>query len=403
MPQNPERRIITSKFTSSWIASVRNAERLSKDRKIREAAWAQWAIDQMTFMTGAESREYPALVLDGRFHDPKGKGPLVKPHLEIPARVFEAEDKSFPARVALAGNALAFPWWLYHEVTAVRRALFGGAGSEIADVAAALYGSRDHIAAHANAISRAVVGQWSTVEAAIFDSDDGLSSVACRSFTMQEISKVFPEAEKFGLRIDFDQRLAEKAGVWASRRVGVWHMAGNSSCESRFSIGVLTPRLTANSQFTDELFAIRSESPAALLVRTLLLRRIASECLGVDPDSCGVLLPQVTPSMQGAHLKAVTAVVGKKLPEASEKAAVGFLQAFPKASDAWAAVENWASESGVLLTVTQEGFEAAHRRAARFARRAESPDRDDINVILPIGWDSKSRVVRVMFARNPSA
>ena len=32
-------------------------------------------------------------------------------------------------------------------------------------------------------------------------------------------------------------------------------------------------------------------------------------------------------------------------------------------------------------------------------RRAEDPDRDDINVLLPIAWDSRSRVVRVTFSR----
>jgi hypothetical protein len=33
-------------------------------------------------------------------------------------------------------------------------------------------------------------------------------------------------------------------------------------------------------------------------------------------------------------------------------------------------------------------------------RRAEEPERDDINVLLPLAWDEKSRVVRVTFSRR---
>jgi hypothetical protein len=33
-------------------------------------------------------------------------------------------------------------------------------------------------------------------------------------------------------------------------------------------------------------------------------------------------------------------------------------------------------------------------------KRAEEPDRDDINVLLPLAWDAQSRVVRVTFSRR---
>jgi hypothetical protein len=49
--------------------------------------------------------------------------------------------------------------------------------------------------------------------------------------------------------------------------------------------------------------------------------------------------------------------------------------------------------------VAKEGFLAAHRNALRFMRRAETPERDDVNVLLPLAWDDRSRVVRVTFSR----
>jgi hypothetical protein len=401
MATTADKRLLSSPFVGSWISSARKEQpRFSKDRASREAAWAQWAVESLVEMTGSAERNYPALVLDGRFHDPKGKGPLVRPHLEIPNRVFSEELSDFPTRLALAGNALGFGWWMYHEVTALRRSLFGGAGTPINAIADLLFAERDVIAAHTVALSRMVANHWSKVESLLFEAEDGLSSIAASSFSMSEIEKVLPQASDFALRVDFDQRLVEKSGNWASRRVGVWSISGHSECDTRFSFGVLTPRLTANSQFSDDLFAIHTESPASLLIRALLFRRIIADCLELDPDASGVVIPKKAPNLEGAHLKSVPAVPGKKLPEASETSAVRFLTSFDCAEDAWEVLSKFSKDSSILLTVTEDGFEAAFRRARRFMRRAEQLDQDDINVMLPIGWDDQNRVVRVMFAQN---
>jgi hypothetical protein len=82
------------------------------------------------------------------------------------------------------------------------------------------------------------------------------------------------------------------------------------------------------------------------------------------------------------------------------EAAVHFIQTYPKAEDAFGALEEWAMRSGSVLTVLKEGHMAAHRRAQRFLRRAEEIERDDIDVLLPIAWDEKNRVVRVTFVRS---
>jgi len=92
------------------------------------------------------------------------------------------------------------------------------------------------------------------------------------------------------------------------------------------------------------------------------------------------------------------AQVGKKLPEASLAAAVNFLHVYDDAEAAWKAIEIVARRSGAVLTVTHDGYVSAHANALRYLRRAEEPERDDINIVLPLGWDDKARVVRFSFS-----
>jgi hypothetical protein len=391
-------RLLTSPFISSWIGEARSgADRFDGDLRVRTAGWAQWAVEHLVEMTGARDRVYPAFLLEGRFHDPRGRGPLQDPHLEIPRAVLSKDDTSFPLRIALLGNALAFPWWLPDEVMAVKRAAFiPGAGA--GDLGAVLAARRADLVATAAALHRQVAGRWEEVEKIMFAAPGELAASATGGFGSEEIAEVLPDAAVWQMRVVYDPVLAEKAGEWASRRLGVWQIRARAGGQE-IALGVLTPRLTANSQFIDPLFAIEKESPAALLVRICVLRRIASRHLGIGAPQTGLRAPVAPLRTAGAHLRAVVAKVGSKLPEASVEAAVHFLHTYPTPDEAWEALSEWAGRTGTLLTVSEEGFRDAHRRAQRFVRRAEDPERDDVNVLLPLGWDERSRVVRVSFSR----
>lgn len=50
--------------------------------------------------------------------------------------------------------------------------------------------------------------------------------------------------------------------------------------------------------------------------------------------------------------------------------------------------------------MSEDTFSTAFRRAALRVRRAEEPDREDIDLILPLAWDHKGGVVRVTFSRG---
>jgi hypothetical protein len=394
--------LLPTPWVSSWVGRARPGDLHDPDLGRRAAAWAQWSIDNLCHMQGMYDRAYFALKLPARFYDPRGNGPKVRPHLEISPRVLDRLDPSFPDRLALAGNALLFPWWVVSEVTAIRRALMTTQRGSLGDVIDLLGERRGALQEAVAGLSRTAHPQWSVVEGLLVSSPDGLSPTAAGDFDRDEVAAFFPPARDLQLEVVYDVKLREVNGMWASRRVGVWQVRGTNASGEAFSFGVTTPRLTAGSLFKDPLFRVETESVAALLVRGLLLRRlIATHLEGGDAKVQDRRDASALSGPGKPHLRSVPARVGAKLPQASVESAVHFLQAYPNAADAWSVLRDWAG-TGYLLTVTEDSFKASHRNCRRYVRRAETPPRDDIDVVLPLAWDvgGNSRVVRVTFARS---
>lgn len=396
MEESAARRALPTPFVSSFVSRARAGDLTDPDPAKRSSAWAHWAVTSLAEMRGYTDRAYTALVLPGRFYDPKGKGPTVRPHLEVPAWVLERPAPDFPDRLAQAGNGLTFPWWLLTEVTAVRRAVFNTQRGPAQELLDSLVEHRLPLVEALAAASRLAAESWSVVEEELVSSPDGLSDDATGDFDVDAVSDLFPAARGMGLSVVYDTRLREANQQWASRRVGVWQLVSSTS---KSSVGVVTPRLTANSLFRDPLFSPERESAAALLVRTLLLRRLLSRHVGTAAAPA-LVTPPKAPAVSGPHLRAVVAKVGARMPKASVPAAVRFLQTYPDAEDAWAALSRWSGNT-YLLTVSHDGFVAAHANALRYVRRAEDPERDDIDVVLPLAWDQgpTPRVVRATFSR----
>lgn len=389
-------KVLPSPFVSSFVGRAREGALHDPDPQRRAAAWARWAIDALEEFKGLSDREYVGLVLPGRFHDLGRNAVPIRPHLEIPRRVLARADEEFPDRLAQCGNALEFPWWVVQEVTALRRSVFNTPDGSVLPLLDALNAHRGALLAAVEELNAAVGHGWQAVEEKLVASPHSLLDVVTGDFTTAEIGAFFPPAAGLQLRVVFDSQLRETSKEWAVRRLGVWQLrTGSSATEA--ALGVITPRLTRNSLFADKLFAPTDEAPASLFVRCLLLRRLLRTVLSEEHDARLVPDPTV-PGSGGPYLRAVVARPGAKLPEASIEAAVHFLQTYPDAENGWTVLQRWAGET-YLLTVAKEGFLAAHRNALRFLRRAETPERDDVNVLLPLAWDDKSRVVRVTFSR----
>lgn len=389
-------KILPTPFVSSFVGSAREGSLHDPDPVLRAGAWATWVMGALEEFKGLSDREYVGIVLPGRFHDVSKNSIPVRPHLEIPERILASKDPDFPARLSQAGNALEFPWWLLSEVTAVRRAVFSGPRGDVGPLLQLLNGHRQTMVSALLDLNSSVGKLWHLVEEKLVTYPKDLLAYASAPFTTEEVRAFMPAAAGMNLSIVYEETLAKTNAEWAVRRIGVWQMRA-STPKGSMSLGVVTPRLTRNSLFTDPLFTPSLEAPGALLIRCLLLRRLMTGFLKESQQ--GILRPDpVEPGEGGPYLRAVLSKPGTKLPEASVESAVRFLQAYPDGDKAWQTLNKWAGVAH-LLTVSYDAFLAAHTNALRYIRRADDPLRNDINVVLPLAWDSKSRIVRLTFVR----
>jgi hypothetical protein len=348
-------------------------------------------------MRGKDNRDYVALVLDGHFYDPRGTGPGVRPHLELGTWVLNKKNLELADRLALMGNGLCFPSWLTIEVTALRRALLNVPAGSVSEFRDVLVLNSAPLRASLLTLNDAVKDHWDIIEALALECDEGLADSVAAGFSTTDIEEYFPAATGLELSVSYDAKLAERSEAKVSRRVGVWQVSGRSSDGGRFSMGVVTPRLTSSSTLRDPLFDVGSEGLGAVLVRGLLLTRLAQRFLGAEGLGAvaGVRGQLDRPK---PFLRTMVGRPKQKLAEASIGAAVHFLQTFPEGEDAWEAISGHAERGGIFLTVNKDGYLRSHRNALRYLRRAEDPERDDINVVLPVGWTTQNKSVRFTFS-----
>lgn len=387
-------------FVASWIGRAHPGDLRDPDPTRRTAAWAHWFLTSLRPMTGVSNRPYTAVMLPGQFYDPRGTGPQVPPHLEVPSHVLDRPSAHFPDRLAQVGNGLLFSWWLVPEVMAAKRALFATSRGDIGPLTDLLTERRVSLHTTFVSVEETARTHWPAIEELLATHPDELADAATGDFPIDQVADYWPPAHELNLRVEFDQRLRESRGRTA-RRVGVWRLrAGDSDPET--DLGVITPRLTRSSLFADPLFRPAGESSAALLVRALVLRRLIAQ---VDATAAtGQVGPHRPHARSLGSLRAVPARVGEKIPEASPRAAVRFILAHSDPDEAWAALTAWAQTRGnaaapgqAALTITAESFHGAHRTALHAVRRAEEPARDDINTILPLAWDVGNKVVRLTY------
>lgn len=387
---------LTSPFVVSWIGQARDLDRRCQDPKQRAGAWAQWALTALDVTSHSSSREYFALRLPGTFYDPRGKLRHTFPHLEIPGSVARSADPSFPARLASAGNGVSFPSWLLPEVLALKRSLFAGAGSDCSQVVDVFGSAAASLMVSFRSARSALADVWPAVESALVEDPGSLVDPVTSGFSSEQVAAVFPALAQFDTVVTFDAKLAQVSGQWAPRRVGVFSVSG--ACDgAAFSLPVIGGRLTRSSVFSDPLFDPRTESLQVLLVRTLLFSRLA----GVVPAPVAC-----DPVPVRAGFKVVPVRADQRMPQASLAAAVKFVQVFPQSSAAWEALTRWAGGRALThgaaleLTVTRDGFTAAHRAVSGAVARLADPRRDDVNVLLPLAWETGARVVRVTYVHG---
>lgn len=392
MPAVTDRALLASLLTTPWLSSfvgrAHDGPLTEWDPARRAAAWAHWAVQSLDEFSGNGQRTYIGITLSGDFSPQRGGPADTKPHLEVPARTLAAPDPLFPERISCAGNTLTYPWWVTSEVIAARRVIFTPAGGDITPLLSGLTEYREGLAGAVTTLTEEV--NKHTRDDLILDPD------IADDITVAETTSLIPLAASLNLHADFDPKMRESNGPFIGRRIGVWSLKGTSETSGEFSLGVITPRIGKTGPSTKGTLAPHSESVPALLLRAVILKRLLARLHAPCPVG---QLPRDEGAGARPYLRAIVAKAGAKTPEASTEAAVHFLHTFPDVAEAWAALNAWAGEE-YLLTVSKESFTAAHVNSLRYLRRGEEPAREDINVVLPLAWDSRSRVVRATFSRG---
>lgn len=393
MSTSPPAGLLRRRFVTSWIGQARPGDLTDPQLNVRAAAWAHWAVSSLAEMT-SHDRRYPAVVLPGRFYTSNNSAPTVAPHLEIPARVLSHPDQTFPLRLAAVGNGLRFAQWIVPEVTAVRRAVFSPCPGDAAAFVTALDTQRPALVAAVAEATARLRQHWDRLAGDLVTDPGPLSTLVCADASADEVCRFAPALAAWRPRLTFDPQLRERSGDKAARRVGVWVLETGADTDT-VRIGAVTPRLTASSLWSDDLFDPYREGLAALVARGVVLDRLLA-LADLDPVPA---TPLTDNDSEPLTLRAIPARPGAEMPRAGVDSAVAFLQAYPTTAAAWEAVEAWAQRTNATLTITRAAHAAAHVACIRSLRRAEDPDRDDVDVLLPLVWVG-TKVARLSVVRG---
>lgn len=393
---------ISTPFITSWFSRVRQGDLRDFDLSRRSGAWAGWFIKNMQEFHTANNRPYIGLNLPGQYFDPEGKLAKYTPNVEIPEHIFNYVSQMFPERLSYAGNGLLFPWWVIDEVNAVKRMLFSVPKTNPSE----LY---DLLSQSANGLSKTAIkaneqlGEiFDQIENLIKTHPDQISELLTGDFEENEIMAYWPNAKGVITRIEFDRILREKSKTRAYSRMGVWRIVNENNIDAVSVLGVITPRLSRKTYFDDPLFDPDKESPAVNLIRGLLCTRILKF---LKTDQAQLQVVNVGSVSRHTGFRVIVAQTGQKTPQPHPKAALGLIQAFPDAESAWEALCTWAQTSGsipgnkrVILAVNKESFLAGWHNVTTSLANKKIPRQKDVNIVLPLGYDEKERVVRVTHA-----
>lgn len=399
----------SSKFVSSFIGKSRKGDLFSESLPHRSAAWANWFTSSLTVFQGLADREYVGLALPAKFYD-NLYAPEVTPHVEIPGRVLHASAEFFPVNLALLGNAILSPSWIFSEVKATRKALFMDV-TDISSFATFLYSYRSGLVDRLVDLQVSLKNSYSLFESTVMSNPAIVSDIILKGFDTKAVKKIlrdFPYTVSIYPEPDF----ASKQNKWISRRLVPWRVDFSATSTEKLtmrarenikffegssdnvsgSFGVVTPRLTFNSLFNDPLFSPSRDSLASILVRILLLEELTK----FFPSNIENKFPvPATDNLNTFSFRPIPARPDAKAPQASTKAAVAFVTAFNNPDSAFAALSSWAGGKYVL-TVSRKDFISSFISARKAISRLEDPSRYDINNILPLCWYS-SKVFRVSF------
>lgn len=382
--------ILHNRFVGSWLPYAHDGNRFTTNRQEREAAWASWAVDNLVWVE-SKKRDYPALRLpEARFYEETN--PSNKPYKTTPPHVElttpNTPNPLFGAQLAMAGNGLAFPWWMYSEVTALKRVLnFTPHTDTWNTVSELLWNNRTGLVAALNTVRNFAEPLWDEIVECMSTDPEKLTNTVCSPFTPTQVTAALPDNP--GLSVNYEKRLFDRNKKWSARRVGIWQI---NTPDQKLKIGVVVPRLTQTSTFLDPLFDPATESPAALLVRVLILQRVCRTHFDWNPPT--PRKNRVTKPGRKPHFAGLPSKPGGKPTEASQETVQKMLTDHTTPPQLWDMLETWTQNRGYVLGVKKETW----LKTAYQIRAGAPPTRRTANTLLPVVWDpARKRSLRVIY------
>lgn len=375
-----EKSIKTDIFTGDYIKRIN--------------AYAGYIINNLMITHGA-GREYVAIKLPGKFFSRGSDTHNLTPHIEIPDRFLDFPGDDFLLKISNMGNGLHFNYLTTNEVTAIKRSLFiNSENSENIKFIEELASYRESLINKYNELLAVAERQWVAVEL-FLNEEGGEASDLVREGFANSLSAILPWANKYNIIIKFDSKLSEISGVNLVKRIGIYTICNNKN----INLAVVTPRLTKNSLFRDELFTPEKDSTLAILMRTLVLTNILDKIFN-DSKKIALTRDEIYFRNKG-HLRAIPAKAGSPLPEPSKRACINLTAAFREAKTAYQEIKKWCGDE-YTLTIKENEFIDSYNRILYELHRLGELDQRDINIILPIIWSNDGTISRLTYVQRGS-
>ena len=345
----------------------------------RVQSWSFWASTNLARISG-NNRKYVALMLPGCYYQ-NNQNVTVNPHIEIKESTL---SKNLDADIVISviGNSLLNKYWLYSEIKALRNSI-NGISKNDRTLIDTLESSRAEILRDLAEYKALVELYWDDFTAEIATNPAEITSKIL--FDIENLSIDFPKLKNMNYVIKLNSVLSEMDKEYSIRRTGVWDIFHNETQV----LTCLTPRLTKNSQFFNKA---ENESILSIYIDLILLKRIYERYNIFGNKSKSSLV-----TSRGYIIK-LTTKFGSKIPEASVKAGVNFVQK-NTLEKGWQLIQNSITD-GEYILLEKDDFYNSYSAITNKIKKLEEISQEEVNRILPLVMTKDHKLYRLTYGEK---
>lgn len=347
--------------------------------KNRVQSWSYWATSNLASVNG-KNRNYVAIMLPGCYYQ-NNQYVTVNPHIELKDATL---NRNLDSDIVLSviGNSLLNKYWLYSEIKALRKSINGITKND-RTLIDTLESNRIEIVKNLAEYKDLVELYWDDFTAEIATNPAELTKDIL--YDIEDLTTDFPKLSGMNYIIKLNSVLEEMDKEYSIRRIGVWDIIHNENQV----LTCLTPRLTKNSQFFSKA---ETESILSIYIDLILLKRIYKRynIFGSNVDRSLI-------TTKGYIIKLATKF-GAKIPEASVKAGVNFVQK-NSLDQAWQLIQN-AITDGEYILLEKDEFYNSYSNITNKIKKLEEISQEEVNRILPLVMTRDHKLYRLTYGEK---